>query len=105
MIDPWSGPWFEHAFYTLAAEQSHPLTWWWLSFVDAEKPEGERFLGVAIVQARGIGHAVTEAYRLGINPGGEVVGLEIDAEHVPAEEYRERLLTKAEAEALVGEGK
>src|SRR5262245_1133454 len=55
---------------------------WWLSFCDEpeQKPwwkfwrrarSGE-FLGVAIVQAEDAEAAVQEAWRRGINPGGEV---------------------------------
>ena len=70
--------------------------WWWLSFADPERPEGTQFLGVAIVQAPGIVSAAAVAHRLNINPGGEVAGIPIPAEQVPADQYRNRLLTKQE---------
>jgi hypothetical protein len=44
---------------------------WWLSFAG----DGGN-LGVAVVAARNFGSAIAEAYRLGINPGGEVMGFE-----------------------------
>jgi hypothetical protein len=29
----------------------HVEPWWWLSFADANRPTGQQFLGVAIMQA------------------------------------------------------
>ena len=84
----------------LLAESVEPLGWWWLSFTDASRPKGSQFLGVAIVEARGIAGAVTAAHRLGINPGGAVLAIAIPPEHVPALSYRNRLLSRDEAEAL-----
>ncbi len=51
----------------IAAERKKPLGWFYLSFA-----EDTRFLGAAIVQARGILTAVEHCNDLGINPGGEV---------------------------------
>lgn len=48
----------------------------YLSFCDLDKPKGTQFLGVCIVDADNIIAAVTLAHILGINPGGEVVGVE-----------------------------
>ena len=47
---------------------------WWLSFVDPKGPEGRKFLGVCVVRAADIEEAMAKAWRLGINPGGEVQG-------------------------------
>ena len=72
----------------------------WLSFVDPDKPEGDRFLGVAIVpDALEPVAAVKEAWRLKCNPGGEVCAALIGANvasriHV---RYIGRLLTRYEA--------
>lgn len=44
------------------------LTWWWLSFVGKE----DGFRGVVIVKGFSIESAIREAWRLEINPGGEV---------------------------------
>lgn len=71
--------------------------WWWLSFVDPDRPEGDRFLGACIVEGTDLGAAVQTAWMLGCNPGGEVAGIGIVEGRVPAEEYRDRLLPKAEA--------
>ena len=74
---------------------------YWLSFVDTKKPEGDKFLGVAIVRGRSAEGAVEMAWHLGINPGGEV----LIAGPMPEGTYPVtdmcRLLSKAEAEALV----
>lgn len=72
--------------------------WWWLSFVDPELPEGSRFLGVAIVQAGDFAAAVARAHRLGINPGGEVEGIEMPTIAATPEDMRERLLGQQEAQ-------
>jgi hypothetical protein len=73
---------------------------WWLSFADPGLPEGSQFLGVAIVQAPEFPAAVTRTHALGINPGGGIQGAgPIPAEHI-ARGYWDRLLTKAEAEAI-----
>jgi hypothetical protein len=37
--------------------QHQELGWWWLSFVDPDKPDGQRFLGVTIVQGYGAASA------------------------------------------------
>jgi len=72
----------------------------WLSFADGSLPEGSQFLGVVIVEAWSFLDAVMQAHRRGINPGGEVQGVEIPrALEIPAE-YVNRLLSRAECEEL-----
>lgn len=64
---------------------------WWLSFCDPDKPEGERFLGAAIINVEndvedddlGFLAAVHRAHRLGLNPGGEVAGVTLDEAEAP----------------------
>lgn len=68
--------------------------WWWLSFA-----EESGFLGVVVIQGYGIVDAVSRSHALGVNPGGEVQGWLLP-EHVPPAEFRNRLLSKAEAEGL-----
>lgn len=102
--------------------------WWWLSFCDPNRPAGQQSLGVAIVRPsewspglqalasemrevvghprpadwtpgdRGLVGAISMANRLKLNPGGEVAGVPIPADHVPDLRYRNRLLTRAEAD-------
>lgn len=50
----------------------------WLSFCDPTKPEGEQFLGAAIVRAENLGDALTKSWKKGCNPGGEVAGVMIE---------------------------
>lgn len=48
--------------------------WWWLSFCDAKKPAGSQFLSAALVPADTFADAITNAWVLGVNPGGDVNG-------------------------------
>lgn len=75
-------------------------TWWWLSFCDGDKPEGSQFLGCAIVRGGNIGEAAFEAHRLSCNPGGEVAGMPFPDHVIMPEGATNRLLTRAEAEAI-----
>jgi hypothetical protein len=72
--------------------------WWWLSFADGSLPDGQQFLGVAIMQGYTIEAVITESHLRNLNPGGEVQYVQIPPEHVPAPEYRNRLLGKIELE-------
>ena len=73
---------------------------WWLSFCDTDRRAGSQFLGVSIVQAPTFAAAITRSHVLGVNPGGEVASEgPLPAEFIAAE-YRDRLLTRAEAEAI-----
>lgn len=74
------------------------MTWYWLSFVDPDGPEGDRFLGVSIVEAENGQEAVAAAWRLGCNPGGEVAMLPYAADgfQLPAPHLLNRLLTSDE---------
>jgi hypothetical protein len=77
---------------------------WWLSFVDPsrwqEPSQNPGFLGVAIVEALGFMDAVLQAKANGCNPGGQVSGWPVFHEIPP--EYRNRLLTAAEAQEVRG---
>jgi hypothetical protein len=72
---------------------------WWLSFCDGDRPEGDRFLGVAIVRAPDMNQAVQEAWRLDVNPGGEVAAVGFSEEqarlHFPPD-WTNRLISKDE---------
>ena len=50
----------------------------WLSFVDRARPAGQRFLGCTVVKATDMAEAVRAAWRLGVNPGGDVHGFGIE---------------------------
>lgn len=83
----------------LKKESTEPEMWWWLSFADPTLPEGSQFLGVSLVKASGFVTASMAAATLGINPGGEVQGYPVNNLPVP-EQYQNRLLTRAECNAL-----
>lgn len=69
---------------------------WWLSFIDEDRPEGERFLGAIVVRAKSMPEAVEVTHALGINPGGLVGGLTWANESEPPESYHDRLLSSAD---------
>lgn len=73
---------------------------WWLSFCDPDAPEGSQFLGVAVVQAPTLPAAITRSHVLGVNPGGEVASMGPIPVGYIAGEWRDRLLTRDEAEAI-----
>lgn len=78
------------------SSSEHVEPWWWLSFADGSLPEGQQFLGVAIMQGYTIEAVITESHLSGINPGGEIQYVQIPEEHIPEEQYRNRLLTGKE---------
>lgn len=97
----------------------------WLSFCDAERPEGERFLGACIVDvtdeeaadalieialrfpfaqpdAEWIAAATRKAHILGCNPGGQVASMEIEHDHPNLALYqRGVLMDRATCERIV----
>lgn len=99
-FEPGSPEWHEHVDTLIAQELEHgELSWWWLSFADERLPVGSQFLGVTIVEAAGMVTAIVRAGILGLNPGGQVLVFRL--KRVPSEEWRYRLLTRAEAEVVV----
>lgn len=50
------------------------MSLWWLSFVDGSRPEGDRFVGVCVVEADEFIDAIRLSHELGCNPGGAVRG-------------------------------
>lgn len=50
---------------------------WWLSFVDPNKPEGSRFLGVVICENPYLTLAINETHTSKCNPGGELSCIEL----------------------------
>lgn len=71
--------------------------WYWLSFIDPDRPQGRRFLGVAVVRAEGPLSATNKAHDLGINPGGEVAIIRLPDDYKVIPEYVHRLLRVEEA--------
>ena len=82
-----------------AERLTNPPGWLVCYFTDPDRPAGKRFLGACLVWAHGVLTAVTEAHRLGINPGGAVLCDDAPAGHDPT--LRNRLITDdAEMEQL-----
>lgn len=73
---------------------------WWLSFIDPERPQGARFLGVIILDAPTLDAAFTKSWELKINPGGEALGVQLN-ENMD-EKYKNRLIVYPEV-AEIGE--
>lgn len=80
-----------------AEQQSNPLTWWWLSFVDPDRPEGDKFVGACIVQGWGVVSASMEAHARKCNPGGQVKGVPFP-EHVDASEWAHTVLNREQVD-------
>jgi hypothetical protein len=81
----------------LAKELTQPLRLHYLSFAG---PEGWR--GAVIVEAHGLVDALVLCHVLGINPGGDVACVPVPPEHLPPESARNRLLSKADCEEVLG---
>jgi hypothetical protein len=72
--------------------------WWWLSYA-----MGERFMGVTIVQGFNFADAVNRANQLRISvPGAEIYGEDLGDEWKPRNNELDRLLDRAESEAVFG---
>ena len=67
----------------------------WMSFCDTGRPKGKQFLGVIIMWSPGVAHAIDRAWKLGINPGGEIMSYIINPNKIKPEHF-DRLLTKQE---------
>jgi hypothetical protein len=69
----------------LAEESQAEPRWIYLSFVDPDRPEGDRFLGACWVKAGGFTTALQISHARGINPGGEVAFTELSFRSEPPE--------------------
>ncbi len=56
------------------------MNWYWLSFCDPSRPEGEQFIGACIVDGMDEVGAIRTSWEEGCNPGGEVLIVEIQDE-------------------------
>jgi hypothetical protein len=95
----------------------------WLSFSDPELPNGEQFLGVALIDvtdadaataivqlrakfpaaapgAEWIAAAIQCAWDMQCNPGGEILTIDVTGEHEADKVPRNRLLSKADLSDL-----
>ncbi len=99
-MKPGSDEWKERVFGLFAEEMGLPERWFYCSFTSYES---EGFLGGLFIKARGITDISLRTHREGINPGGEMMAVELyDGAPMPAEEFRGRLLTKEELERACG---
>jgi hypothetical protein len=86
----------QQALRLLEEEHAQPERWWYLSFNDHSG-----FLGGLFIKAHGIVDGVMKARRQRLNPDGEVTALPCpDESKLPPEEFRNRLLTKADLEEM-----
>ena len=78
------------------------MTYYWLSFCDSDRPEGQHFLGGCIVEAWNAEDAVREAWAQNCNPGGEVAIIEVTPQYEAnvAKFTINHLYTRAEIEAM-----
>ena len=81
------------------------MAWFWMSFADPHRRE-DSFLGATIVEGQGEddGASVTAALDFadarGINPGGEIGIQKVPVDLLPPVEWRNRLLSEDEVDAL-----
>jgi hypothetical protein len=71
---------------------------WYLSFVDEDRPVGKRWMGGCYVLASNMQEAVSEAWRCGCNPGGQVGAFQLNLDRTCRPEYMNRLLNKTEVD-------
>lgn len=86
-------------------DEAFPMPLWYLSFADANLPEGSQFLGAAFVRGFDIAFAAMMAHAYGCNPGGEVLGVEVPdhfAELIPQDQLH-KLLSKTEVDEVFSE--
>src|SRR5580658_1300853 len=85
----------------LRAELNQPERFWLLSFSKGKFSEG-KWLGGIIIKAHGITDAMFKTHQLKINPGGEMMAIEIPDEKVPPAEWHDQLLTRDQMDFLWG---
>lgn len=70
--------------------------WFYLSFVNRDLPEGGRWVGASMVMGTDLEDAIQEAWRFGVNGGGEVASMELPEGTTPREGDAYRLITDPE---------
>lgn len=76
------------------------MPWFYMSFADPTRPEGQQWLGGLFLEASDQKDATRRAWAIGENPGGQIVFW--TCERLPLEEYRGRLLNKDELRRAFG---
>ena len=72
----------------------------WMSFADPDLPKGQQFLGAVIIKARGLAQATVLTHTMGINPGGEILSMDIPNDLFITDFWQNRLLSREECEEL-----
>lgn len=67
------------------------MTVYYMSFVQSDRPKGERFVGACLVHANSFEEAIKTAWKRGCNPGGEIQGG--IPEFIPDEKWFYRILS------------
>lgn len=76
--------------------KTKPKRWMYLSFASEEG-----FRGGIYIQGHGLASALALVHSLGQSPGGQVIGVDIPEDvKLPAPEFCNRLLSKAELESI-----
>lgn len=104
MPKPGTLEWRKRKASLLATEMREPARLFWLSFAD---DDAGGFLGVVITEAHGPATAAGKCWGLGINPGGQMMAIEIPPDYSPQPpiEYRDRLLSKEQIAEFCGDAK
>jgi hypothetical protein len=70
---------------------------WWMSFADPGRSKGQQFLGLVILEAPTPREAMQKAWDMEINPGGQIMFIELPNEmKAEYERYMNRLLQKVD---------
>lgn len=70
-----------------------------MSFVDHERPQGQKYLGSCVVDGEDLENATKNAWRIGCNPGGEILSVEVP-EYLRIDKWMNRLLTEQEVREM-----
>jgi hypothetical protein len=96
-MKPGSQLWRARVATVLAEEEEQPLRWFYASFSEG------RFLGALFMKVKGPAHLSRESFRLGLNPGGQMLAWALkETDPLPEEKYRNRLLDEKTLKEAVG---
>jgi hypothetical protein len=98
MPEPGSPEWIERINMMTAEELKQPKALFYMSFAD------NGFLGAVVVEAHGPVTAMRKSHRLGINPGGQVLTIQVPDHVTVPKEAMNRLLTKEQVNQYLGLG-
>jgi len=72
------------------------MTLFYLSFAEPRPPKGRGWLGGVYIEGDDLPDAVMQAWNLGLNPGGSVLGTKVPPHVEVGTRWRYRLLSKDE---------